>query len=80
MSWQGALQGLSGGPWAPAGGSTQVPVTVVDESGREWPMTYRCVPHRYSYELRAGVGPSSIAALHHSCRSLRAPEAMSSNI
>jgi len=32
-----------------------VPVTVVDESGREWPMTYRCVPHRYSYELRAGA-------------------------
>ena len=32
-----------------------MPVTVVDESGREWPMTYRCVPHRYSYELRAGV-------------------------
>ena len=30
-------------------------VTVVDESGREWPMTYRCVPHRYSYELRAGA-------------------------
>ncbi|KAK9845393.1 hypothetical protein WJX81_005463 [Elliptochloris bilobata] len=42
---------------AHTGGSTQVPVTVVDESGREWPMTYRCVPHRYSYELRAGWKP-----------------------
>ena len=40
-----------------AGGSTQVPVIVVDESGHEWPMTYRCVPHRYSYELRAGWKP-----------------------
>ena len=29
-------------------------VELQDDSGRLWPMTYRCVPHRYSYELRAG--------------------------
>ncbi len=29
-------------------------VELEDDSGRLWPMTYRCVPHRYSYELRAG--------------------------
>ena len=30
-----------------AGASCQLPVDVVDEVGRVWPMTYRCVPHRY---------------------------------
>ncbi len=30
---------------------------VEDQGGRIWPMTYRCVPHRYSYELRAGWKP-----------------------
>jgi hypothetical protein len=29
-------------------------VELEDDSGRVWQMTYRCVPHRYSYELRAG--------------------------
>lgn len=30
-----------------SGTSCQLPVDVVDEVGRVWPMTYRCVPHRY---------------------------------
>ena len=37
-----------------AGGPSQMSVELEDDSGRLWPMTYRCVPHRYSYELRAG--------------------------
>ena len=27
---------------------------VVDPAGSPWPVTYRCVPARYSYEFRAG--------------------------
>ena len=40
-----------------AGGTCQLAVDVEDQAGRVWPMTYRCVPHRYSYELRAGWKP-----------------------
>lgn len=36
------------------GQSHQVQVTLVDPEGNEWPVTYRCVPQRYSYEFRAG--------------------------
>ncbi|KAK9906835.1 hypothetical protein WJX75_008796 [Coccomyxa subellipsoidea] len=41
-------------PHTSAGGPSQMSVELEDDSGRLWPMTYRCVPHRYSYELRAG--------------------------
>lgn len=37
-----------------AGASSQVQVELVDPSGAPWPVTYRCVPGRYSYEFRAG--------------------------
>jgi hypothetical protein len=43
------------------GASCQLPVDVVDELGRVWAMTYRCVPHRYSYEFRAGWKPFAAA-------------------
>mmetsp|Transcript_6128 Transcript_6128/g.17567 ORF Transcript_6128/g.17567 Transcript_6128/m.17567 type:complete len:1319 (-) Transcript_6128:1259-5215(-) len=39
---------------AAAGASSQVQVELVDPSGAPWPVTYRCVPGRYSYEFRAG--------------------------
>lgn len=34
-----------------------MPVTVTDCEGVAWPMTYRCVPSRYSYEFRSGWKP-----------------------
>ena len=34
---------------------------LIDEAARVWPMTYRCVPHRYSYELRSGWKPFALA-------------------
>ncbi len=45
-------------------------VELEDDSGRLWPMTYRCVPHRYSYELRAGW---KVSLAYHGCLSLRLP-------
>ena len=48
----GALEGGGGGVHnssSSALGPSQVVVEVVDELGRVWPMTYRCVPSRYSY-------------------------------
>jgi len=41
-------------PAAWGGGPCQLAVEVVDAARGVWPMTYRCVPSRYSYELRAG--------------------------
>jgi len=49
-------------PAAWGGGPVQLSVEVVDDAGTVWPMTYRCVPSRYSYELRAGWKQFAAAA------------------
>ena len=49
-------------PAAWGGGPVQLSVEVVDDAGAVWPMTYRCVPSRYSYELRAGWKQFAAAA------------------
>lgn len=42
-----------------------------DDSGRVWQMTYRCVPHRYSYELRAGWKVGHVVLFTSACCCLR---------
>ena len=48
-----------------AGGPSQATVELEDDSGRMWQMTYRCVPHRYSYELRAGWKVQHLSCSHN---------------